>query len=112
MNVCLDGAHGTLDDQLDAHRRRQVKDDVALIDQLSRDRPVVNAVNSVVKAWVIFQMLNISEAAGRKIVDDENFVAAPEVRVGKMRSDETRPARDQNSQTPYPLSNDCVKREA
>src|ERR1700682_953476 len=80
-----------------------MKDHVALIDQLGGHRPVVNAVNLVVKARVIFQMLNVAEAAGREVVDDENFVAAPDVRVGKMRADETCPTCDQNSQTPDPL---------
>src|SRR5229473_1974708 len=80
-----------------------MKDHVALIDQLSGDRPVVNAVDLVVKAWVIFQMLNVAKAASGKIVKDENFVAALKIRVGKMRADEPRPSCDQNSQTSDPL---------
>ncbi len=92
--------------------RTGLKDHVALIDQLGGDRAVVNAVDLVVKAWVIFQMLNVTKAAGRKVVDDEDFVAAFKIRVGEVRADETRSSRDQNSQTPNPPSNDGVKREA
>src|SRR5258707_15280279 len=80
-----------------------MKDHVALIDQLSGDRPVANAVDLVVKAWVIFQMLNVAKSASGKIVNDENFVAALKIRVGKMRADEPRSPCDQNSQTSDPL---------
>jgi hypothetical protein len=53
-----------------------VKNDVALIDQLSCYLLVVNAVDCVIEARVVFQVANVLETAGRKIVDDENFVAA------------------------------------
>ena len=60
---------------------------VALIDQLSRDRLVVNVFNRVVKARMVLQVTNVLDAAGRQIVDDKDFVAALQVRVGKMRAD-------------------------
>ena len=65
-----------------------MKDHVALIDQLGSYRLVLNVVDPVVKTRVIFQMLNVTKAAGRKVIDDENFVAASKIRVGKMRADE------------------------
>src|SRR5258705_10517994 len=103
MNICFDGADRTFDDQLDPHRRRQMKDHVALIYQLRGYRPVVNAVDFIVKARVIFQMLNVTKAAGRKVVNDENFVTAPKISVGKMGIDESRSACDQNSQSTNPI---------
>jgi len=42
---------------------------------------------------------NILEAAGGKVVNDENFVAALQIRVGKMRPDKARAACNQNSQS-------------
>src|SRR5260370_24236596 len=48
-------------------------------------------------------MLNVNKGAGRKVVDNKDFVAAFKIRVGKVRTDETRSSRDQNSQTPNPL---------
>src|SRR6266446_6634221 len=48
-------------------------------------------------------MLNVTKSAGRKVVDNKDFVAAFKIRVGKVRTDETRSSRDQNSQTPNPL---------
>ena len=64
-----------------------MKNDVALIDQLSRDRLVMNIFNRVVEARMILEVTNIFDTAGRKIVDTEDFVAALQVRVGKMRAD-------------------------
>ena len=53
MNVSLDRAHGTLNDQFYAHGCGKMKDDIALVDQLSRDWLVVNVLNRVVKARMI-----------------------------------------------------------
>ena len=88
MHVCFNRAHGALNNQLDAHGRREMKDDVALVDQLGGDRAIVDAVNRVVKVRVVFQMVNVLDAAGGKIVDDEDLVATLEVCVAEMRADE------------------------
>src|SRR5712692_8188023 len=80
-----------------------MKDDVALIDKLGRHWLVVDVLYRVVKARILFQMADIFDAAGGQIVDDEDLVAVLQIRVGKMRANETRPARDQNSQTIAPL---------
>jgi len=64
-----------------------MNDEVALIDQLSRDRLVMNVFNCVVETRMILEVTNVFDAAGGQIVDDEDFVAALQVRVGKMRAD-------------------------
>ena len=94
MYVCLDGADRTLDNKFDSDRGGEMKYNVALIDQLGGDRLVVHALDGVVKMRVIFQVANIFNAAGGKIVDDKDFVAALQICVGKMRANETRAARD------------------
>jgi hypothetical protein len=68
--------HGAFHDQLYADGRRQVKDDVALIDQLGGYRLVMYALDGVMKARVVLQMANVFEATGGQIVDDKYFVAA------------------------------------
>ncbi len=57
-----------------------MKDDVALIDQLSRDRLVMNALNGVVETRMILQMADVFDAASGKIIDDKYFVAALQAR--------------------------------
>jgi len=71
-----------------------VKDDVALIDQLGGDRLIVHVLDCVVKTRVIFQVANVFNAPRGKIVDDKNFIAALQIRVGKMRANEARAACD------------------
>jgi len=65
-----------------------------LIDQLSRHRLVMNIFNCVVKARMILEVTNIFDAAGGQIIDTEDFVAALQVRVGKMRADKTGASSD------------------
>src|SRR5438105_15483441 len=75
-----------------------MKNHIDLIDQFSGNRLVVHALDRVMKARVIFQMANVLKAAGRKIVNDKNFVAALQIRIGKMRANKACAASDQNSQ--------------
>src|ERR1041384_2267944 len=98
MDISLDRADRTFDDELDPNRRREMKDHIALIDELGGYRLIVNALDRVMKAWMIFQVANILEAAGRKVVNDKNVVAAFQIRVRKMRPDKARAACNQNSQ--------------
>src|SRR5215212_954906 len=103
-HVCFDGAHGTLDDQLHADCRGEMEDDVTLIDQLGGNRLVVDSLDRVMKTRVTFEVLNILERAGGKIVDHVNLVATLDVSVADMRSDETRATCDKYSQTSTPFS--------
>src|SRR5215213_1900584 len=103
-HVCFDCAHRTLDDQLHSDCRREMEDDVTLIDKLGGNRVVVDCVDRVMKTRVTFKVLNILERAGGKIVDYVNFVATLDVSVAEMRSDETRATCDKYSQTSTPLT--------
>ena len=98
MDISLNRADGTFDDQLNPNRRREMKDRIALIDELGGYRLVVNTIDRVMKARMIFQVPNILKAAGGKVVNDKNFVAAFQTRVGKVRADKARATCNQNSQ--------------
>src|SRR5205807_7425329 len=56
----------------------------------------MNTVNRVMKARVIFQMPNVFKAASREVVQDKNFVAALQIRVGKVRANKAGASSDQN----------------
>ena len=77
MDVGLDGVHRRLDDQLDADGRREVEDDVALIDEFGHQPAVVDAVDGVVVARVRLQVRDVVEAPRGEVVDAEDLVAAP-----------------------------------
>src|SRR6185436_15923936 len=80
-NVRLDGPDRTFDDQLYADCRREMKDHVALIDELRGNRMIVDRFDRVVKTRMTFDVLNILDRARREIVDDVNFVAALQISV-------------------------------
>jgi hypothetical protein len=75
-----------------------MKDHVTLIDELRGHRVVVNGVDRVVKTRLAFEVLDVFDRSGGKIVDDVDFVAALNVSVSQMRSDETGAACDEYSQ--------------
>src|SRR5215218_285511 len=72
---------------------------VTLINQLGSDGMVVNSVDRVVKTRVTFEVLNVFDRAGGKIVDHVDFVATLDVSVAQMRADKTRATCDKYSQT-------------
>ena len=71
---------------------------VTLIDQLRSDGMVVDGVDRVMKTRVTFEVLNVFDRAGGKIVDHVDFVATLDVSVAQMRSDKTRATCDKYSQ--------------
>ena len=75
-----------------------MEDDVAVVDQLGEHRLVADRVDRVVEARVFGELLDVVDAAGREIVDDEDLVAARDAGVGEMRADESRAAGDENFQ--------------
>src|SRR5690349_14014120 len=76
-----------------------MKDHVTLIYEFRRDWMIVNSVDRVMKARVAFEVLNVFDRAGGKIVDHINFVATLDVSVAQMRTDKTRATCDEYSQT-------------
>ena len=64
MHIRLDRADRTFHDQLYADGGREMKDHIALINQLSSHWLVVNVFDCVVKTRVVFEVANVLDAAG------------------------------------------------
>ncbi len=97
MDVRLDGPDRALDDQTNADRRRQVKDHVALVDQLGDRRTVVHALDRIVEARILPEVADVVDAARGEVVEDVDLIAARQAHVGQVGPDETRAACDQNT---------------
>ena len=95
MDVGLDGPHRALDDQPHSHRRREMEDHIALVDQLAHGRGMMDALDRVMEPGMTAEMPDIVDAPGRQIIEDDHLVAPPEISLGQMRPDETRAAGDQ-----------------
>ena len=91
VDVGLDGVDRLLDNQLDADRRRQVEDHVALIHDLGDQRLVGDRIHRYEKR-AAFQVLDVVDRPGGEVVEDPNLVtrAAACQRDGTRR---TRPRR-------------------
>ena len=59
-----------------------MKNDVRLIDKLGRQWMVVNSIDRVMKLRLAFEMLDILNSTCRQIINDINFIAAFDIRVG------------------------------
>jgi hypothetical protein len=59
---------------------------------------IVNRVDRVMKTLVAFEVLDVFDRPGGEIVDHVNVIAAFNVSVSQMRSDETGAACDKYSQ--------------
>ncbi len=117
LDVCLDGSDRALHDQPDPHRGGQVNDDVASVHQLGQDRDIHDRIDDVVESSVSgrrrvsaapgrpegtrrrrpvdFQMLDVLDAPGGQVVDEEDVVARLEESLDKMRADEPCSPRDE-----------------
>ena len=74
-HIGLDGSDRALDDKLDADGSREVKNHVALINKLCRDGLIMNCINRVMKARIVFEMRDVPNRAGREIIYDIDIVA-------------------------------------
>ena len=86
--------HGLLDDQTDTHRRGEVVDHVAFVDELVDDRPVEYGVHDEMKSVTIPEVLDVVERSGRKIVEHPYLVSFVEQQLREVRTDEPGAARD------------------
>ena len=64
MHIGFDCPDRTLDDQLDADSRRQMKNHITLVNEFGQSRLIGDGINRVVKAWMLLQMRDILNAAG------------------------------------------------
>src|SRR5216684_4401375 len=81
------------DVMFDADHRRQVINEIGLGDEGVEQFDVEDAVVDVLEARLAEQMAHLGDRAG---VEHEDFVAARDKCVGKMRAEKARAARNQN----------------
>ena len=99
-NVGLYGLDRIPDDEIDAHRRREVVDHVAVIDESVhharvRDRPVDES-----KLGTLDQMGDVLETSRGEIVHGGDRRAVGEEMFREMAPDESRASRDQDPHGP------------
>jgi hypothetical protein len=75
-----------------------MKNNVTLVHQLRTNRMIVNRVDGVMKTRLAFEVLDIFDRPGGEIVDHVNLIAALDVSVSQMRSNEPGAACDKYSQ--------------
>ena len=71
-----------------------MKYNIALVDEFGCDGLVMNALDCVMKAGIFFEMPNILDAAGRKIIDNKYFVSALQISIAQMRTNKSGAAGD------------------
>jgi len=69
-----------------------VKDHVAAIHQLRRHRYIHDGVDGVVKIGIPFQMKDIVDFTGGKVIDDKDLMALLQKIFRKVRTDESSAA--------------------
>jgi hypothetical protein len=84
------GAHGLLDDEADADRRGQVRDDVALVDQLTDDRGREDGVDDEVEVPALPQVGDVVQRAGRR--SSRAYTSQPVARSASQRCEPMKPA--------------------
>ncbi|MND02049.1 hypothetical protein D3C83_212960 [compost metagenome] len=73
--------HGLFDDQLHANRGREVKHDVAAIDELREQRLAVHGVDEVFESRASLEVGDVVDRPGREIVEDQDLVSLVKERL-------------------------------
>ena len=96
MDVGLDGVHGAFDDEAHTDGSGQMNNDVDSVNVLRGGGRVHDGVDGVMKALVVFEVVDVLDAAGGKIVEHIDLVAAFEKSFGEVGADETRASRNED----------------
>jgi len=94
VDVGFDGFDGAFDDELDTNGCGEVDDDIGIINEFSEQLAILNAVQVIFQALGRLQMADVFHAAGGKIVEKHDSVAAIEQAFREMRADEAGAAGD------------------
>ncbi len=90
MDVGLDGVDGAFYDQANTDGSGQMYNDVDSVNVLRSGGRVQDVFDGVVKALMVFDGVDVLHAAGGKIVEHIDLVAAFEKSFGEVGADETR----------------------
>src|SRR5271170_736335 len=96
VNDIADGAHGLVDDELDADGGGEMKDGIGFGDEARGDLVVFDRALDEAQARVVAHGFKVIETAGGKIVQDGDAIAAREEALGQMRADEACSAGDED----------------
>ena len=75
---------GLVDDQLDAHHRREVVHDVALVDELADHGGREHGLDDEMKVGALAQMRDVLVRSGRDVVEGVDLPALVEQELRKM----------------------------
>jgi hypothetical protein len=101
LDVRDERVHRALDDQLDAHSRREVEDDVALVDELVQDRGGENGVDDEMEVPAFLQMSDVPHRRRREVIQRVDLPALVEQALAQMRADESRAPGDERLAPPF-----------
>ena len=94
-DVGRERAERLLDDQLDAHRGREVDDDVATVDELIDLEVVEHGTDLDVQPWIATDLAQVVEPTGRQVIEHDDRMAGIEQTFREVRSDESDTSGDQ-----------------
>ena len=98
VDVGLDGADGAFDDEFDADSGSEMNDDIGIVDELGKQLTILNVIEVILHAAGRLEMADILDAAGRKVVEQNNMIVTLEESLGEMRADKTGAASNQIAQ--------------
>jgi hypothetical protein len=96
LDVRFDRVHRPLDDETHADGGRQVNDDVTALHELGDERFVGDRADVMLEVGPSDQVLDVGEAAGRQVVEDDDVCTVREQPFGQMRADEPGASGDQD----------------
>jgi hypothetical protein len=82
--------------QSNANRSRQMIDDVALVNQVSKHARVHDGIDDTPESPLTLQVLDVHDGSGRKIVQNSHIVSLSKQRLSQMRTDKSSAACNKN----------------
>ncbi len=82
--IGLDGLDGAFHDEFDADGGGQMNDHVGIIDEFGEQLAILDIVQVILHAAGRLEMADVFDAAGRKVVEQDDAVAAVEKPLREM----------------------------
>ncbi len=102
IDIRFNRSHRAFHDQLDAHGRGQMKDDVGLIHKFRQELAIFQWFEKIMHPVILLEVPDIFHAPGGKIIHQQDLVAAFEQTLREVRSDKTRATCDEINQASPP----------
>jgi hypothetical protein len=92
--VVLDGEYLAAHNQLHAHRRGKVINEIHLFHHRLKIGGIENRALREVEIWIVPQMSDVRQRPRAQVIDDEDLLALRHQSLRQMRTDEASPAGD------------------